>query len=363
MKILFVTTNPYLPEDYYGGKQFSIHSLCRELIIDGDNVVVLSGFSKNRLFSKYRLKSLIRSRLFNRPALVDDFDMGYKVYRTWVPLAHINRVLDIERPDVLVAFSGDICNILRTAKEVTKAPLVASWASVSNFDNFSAVEFPDLLHVANSEFVARELLLKFNARVVTIPPIIDSPMYKVGRSDASAKFVTFVNPVAFKGVDRALNIAKACNDIPFIFQWGWSVSQKERRELEDAVRGIPNIMLRPNTRDMRSVYKLTRILLVPNRGPEAWGRVITESQLSGIPAVASAIGGLPESVGEGGILIDPNADDDEWVDKVRSLYFNDRMYGDLSQLAQSHSSRYELSATFLAKKLRNAIAEYTHVNS
>jgi glycosyltransferase involved in cell wall biosynthesis len=49
------------------------------------------------------------------------------------------------------------------------------------------------------------------------------------------------------------------------------------------------------------------LLLVPSRpspagGVEAFGRVVIESQASGVPVAASPVGGLPESVGVGGVL-------------------------------------------------------------
>ena len=54
--------------------------------------------------------------------------------------------------------------------------------------------------------------------------------------------------------------------------------------------------------DMRSVYRDTKVLLVPSQWLETWGRVATEAQFSGIPVLASRSGALPEAVGPGGIL-------------------------------------------------------------
>src|SRR5262249_21620774 len=63
-------------------------------------------------------------------------------------------------------------------------------------------------------------------------------------------------------------------------------------------------VLRERTDDMRTVYCDTRILLVPSQWEdETWGRVVSEAQLSGIPVITSDRGGLPESVGPGGIVL------------------------------------------------------------
>ena len=69
---------------------------------------------------------------------------------------------------------------------------------------------------------------------------------------------------------------------------------------------------------MAREYAQARILLVPSVWEEAWGRVVTEAQLSGIPVLASAIGGLPESVGPGGILVPPGSDVEVWDAHLRS---------------------------------------------
>jgi glycosyltransferase involved in cell wall biosynthesis len=47
-------------------------------------------------------------------------------------------------------------------------------------------------------------------------------------------------------------------------------------------------------------------VLVPSRGPEAFGLVALESIACGTPVVASRLGGLPEAVGECGTLVKPD---------------------------------------------------------
>jgi glycosyltransferase involved in cell wall biosynthesis len=94
---------------------------------------------------------------------------------------------------------------------------------------------------------------------------------------------------------------------------------------------------------MRRVYGKCKILLVPSVWEEAYGRVVTEAQVSGIPAVASERGGLPEAVGRGGILIDPDGPIDHWVTAVRKLWHDDHCYAERSAAAVAHAERTENS--------------------
>ena len=77
---------------------------------------------------------------------------------------------------------------------------------------------------------------------------------------------------------------------------------------------------------MADEYAEARILLVPSVWEEAWGRVVTEAQVNGIPVLASAIGGLPESVGPGGILVPPGSDIEVWNAHLRELWSSDATY-------------------------------------
>ena len=64
-----------------------------------------------------------------------------------------------------------------------------------------------------------------------------------------------------------------------------------------------------------------------------------EAQFSGIPVVASRVGGLPEAVGPGGLLINPEAPVSEWVQSVRRLWTDQAYWKELSQAALHYSRR------------------------
>jgi glycosyltransferase involved in cell wall biosynthesis len=94
---------------------------------------------------------------------------------------------------------------------------------------------------------------------------------------------------------------------------------------------------------MREIYGQAKIILAPSRLDEAWGRIASEAHYSGIPVVASNRGGLPEAVGPGGILLDPDGPFEDWVGAVQKLWHDEAYYGRLSAAALAYSQRPQIS--------------------
>jgi glycosyltransferase involved in cell wall biosynthesis len=92
---------------------------------------------------------------------------------------------------------------------------------------------------------------------------------------------------------------------------------------------------------MRAIYARTRILLMPSVREETWGRVVTEAQASGIPALARAMAALPESVGPAGVLVPADAPVQTWVQALRRLWDEPVSYETLVSRAFNYSARAE----------------------
>jgi len=107
---------------------------------------------------------------------------------------------------------------------------------------------------------------------------------------------------------------------------------------------------------MRRAFSHARVLLVPTgthyRGNkvelvEAWGRVITEAHFCGIPVLATNDGGLSESVGPGGILVNKDAPIDDWNSEFKKLWYDKKLYAEIAQRAKEYSARPEISPEIL----------------
>ena len=143
-----------------------------------------------------------------------------------------------------------------------------------------------------------------------------------------------------KGVDIANDLASRCKEIDFLFIEGWPLSKDQREALEKRISRHPNIKFTERISDPRKIFHTTKALIIPSRCEEAFGRVALEAQISGIPVIASDIGGLPEAVGGGGLLIAPNANIEAWVSALRQIVSNPSAYAELSAKATKNAETF-----------------------
>jgi glycosyltransferase involved in cell wall biosynthesis len=200
--------------------------------------------------------------------------------------------------------------------------------------------------VAVSDFLAGEIRSR-GGEAVTVPPIVPRDHYRV---DSSRRVALFVNPIPQKGLNTVLAIARARPDVRFAFSRCWPMDRGDLRELQAEARRLGNVEVRPSTGNAAELYGDTRVLLVPSTYPEAWGRVAGEAQASGIPVIASAVGGLPEAVGDGGVLVDPRVGLDGWLDALALLWDNPAAYARHAWRAELNGRRAGATAAAAAER-------------
>ena len=332
MDIAFVSGNPHMPQ-VTGGVEINTHALARELVRRGNAVCVLAKLSLRNRFGLWRAAGLAASG----GSFWVDRDLGYPVFRSRWPAAHTGA---LPRPAIAVVQNGPMLD-LAAGFARAEVPAIAYLHGLG-FENWPDQPggLPFRGYIANSRFTAERFRRRFGLEPIVLPPLFRRDDYATA---ATGPMVTFINPVAVKGVGLALQIASLCPRIPFAFVLGWPLSLREKARLEREVARLPNVELRDRTRDMRSVYRDTRILLVPSQWEdETWGRVVSEAQFSGIPVVASDRGGLPEAVGPGGIVLPHAAPARDWADALAALWPGGARYTELSHAALDYSRRADL---------------------
>jgi len=188
------------------------------------------------------------------------------------------------------------------------------------------------LLIANSFFL-KEYLKKLDIKSEVIYPFIKLDYY-INRNNknyqlSEKKYISFINPIFKKGVEIALRITKKMPERNFLFIGkSANIPTKILKEIHE----LQNIKFIEWVQDMRSVYQQTSVVIMPSIWEEAFGRIPIEAGINGIPTIASNRGGLSESVGKGGILIDDPYDINAWITAIdriesnRSTFSNSAMY-------------------------------------
>jgi glycosyltransferase involved in cell wall biosynthesis len=180
------------------------------------------------------------------------------------------------------------------------------------------------------------------------PPIVRPETYRLPiKVRGQGSYVLFVNPRPEKGIEIACALAAARPDIPFVFVKSWSLTSKQDASMRERLSKLPNVRLLPSSDDVRPLYSGARLVLAPSANQwglfiEAWGRIASEAQLSGIPVLASSGHGFDESVGPGGILVPANAPIKDWLNALSVLWDDQNAYSRCSRAAINYSARDEL---------------------
>jgi glycosyltransferase involved in cell wall biosynthesis/mannose-6-phosphate isomerase-like protein (cupin superfamily) len=356
--ILFVSDHEFLP-DRCGGRESSIHELACLFQRTGHRVAVLAkgnplGFSPalgGNGGVLERVRHVTPGAIARRLKFYGErftWRADYPVIRRHEVVGHMDELLKEG------SYERAIINIHRPHESLDlSSPQAHSYLvyirDVEDLNDMDRMSFPShVTVVATSRFCAENLAARIGRQVPAIEPYVERDNYE---TVSTGKYVTFVNPVEVKGLDIAVEVARACPEIPFLFLEGWPITDQQRERLRTKLAGVPNVTWRRRVRNMRRIYRKTRILFVPSQWQEAWGRVVVEAQFSGIPAVASNVGGLAENVGEAGLILNAGAPTAAWADAVRSAWGEQALHERLSDCARRQAGAYWKEAAVNALRL------------
>lgn len=216
----------------------------------------------------------------------------------------------------------------------SKGIYTIGWLHSSNQEGLEALKgFPDLL-LSTSEFIKQKSLKYSHCVNSVFYPAFD----KLGYTPTAGKFLTFINPVKEKGADFILKLAQSLPEEHFICVEGWYKNKEFCSQM------LSNMTYFPPQFNMDKIWKKTRILLVPSNVPEAFGRVIVEANLHGIPVIAHNVGGIPEAMNGAGILQN-SLNIKDWIQSIK-IIDNDK-------------NAYKLKAITAAQKFtRDVVTEF-----
>jgi glycosyltransferase involved in cell wall biosynthesis len=163
-------------------------------------------------------------------------------------------------------------------------------------------------------------------------------------------YVTMINPHRVKGVDTFFEIARRLPAEKFLLLESWKLNDAALASLQPQLTQAPNVLFVRRVSDMRSIYRQTKLLIVPSIWEEGFGMVAIEAQSCRIPVIASARGGLPESVGDGGILIQDFRNAGAWVEAIGEVLGDAPAYSEWSRRALRHASAENFAPPQLARR-------------
>ena len=212
--------------------------------------------------------------------------------------------------------------------------------------------------IASSPFVASEIRRVAGLDAPLVLPAIDLDACRI-QGVRERGTVTFINPVPKKGVEIAIEVARRMPDVPFLFvEGGWFRHARRpavRRVARRADR-VPNITRQSFESDVRKIYARTDVLIVPSPS-ESFPRVVIEAQSNGIPVIGARVAGLPQTIRDGGRLVDDREDVDAWVEAIRSVREDESLYQRLSRNARERAADPELDADRLVDRFLEVLRD------
>lgn len=154
----------------------------------------------------------------------------------------------------------------------------------------------------NSDWIKNKLAYAHPSTV--IHPPCDTKHYNVNEDPINNKYITLVSLNERKGGYLFSKIAEAMPGRIFIGVIG-SYDNPGTMQLNQGqiIQMMPpNVTIIPNSPDILSVYKRTRLLLMPS-DYESWGRTATEAMCNGIPVICTPTDGLEENCSYAGIYV------------------------------------------------------------
>ncbi|MEV5989421.1 glycosyltransferase family 4 protein [Streptomyces sp. NPDC052051] len=209
------------------------------------------------------------------------------------------------RPDVVFASQEGSAHLAARARPST---LVAGLLHSVSTTGLGVLDGRPHYGLAVSEFVLARAPRTPGTRLAVMYPPFALPGDNAGETRTAS--VLMINPIPAKGSERLHQLIRLMPEQHFTLVEGWWDTATD-------FTAYPNVTYVPRVYDMEPLYRSHRLLLVPSTVEDAFPRVIIEAALHGVPTIGTDRGGIPEAIGDAGIVLRSAAGPEEWVRAIR----------------------------------------------
>lgn len=155
-------------------------------------------------------------------------------------------------------------------------------------------------------------LLGINAETwLPLPRFYDRPVLQARNQDNVGNGIGYYSSGKAKGDDMVSALIEKMPHRRFVIMGG---AYSFCRQLAENVEYLGEVS------DVGTFYRKINLLLAPSIVKEGLSRVILEAHANGIPVVANAVGGIPQAMGDSGILIDMEVPGEFFIQKMADKY-------------------------------------------
>ncbi|MBB5281852.1 glycosyltransferase [Pacificimonas flava] len=313
-----------VPRSYFpyltGGLEFTANILAEELSSQGYGYFVLAKREQRGLASLVtRVAAKVRGPYASKKKL-----NGYQaVYDQWHP-SRADRFIADANCDAVVchlSFNEEGVEVATRAQKPTMFYLHSKRVEPNLRD---AVRQLDRVKLAGvSEFSCKALEDATGRAATLLTPWLNPRKYFVHSTGQS---ILVVNPDLKKGGDIVCEVAALMPERQFVVAGGWQLQAQtsENRIIEERLAQLENVTRLGVVGDMRGLFENAAVLFFPCRQPEAFGRIVAEAHICGIPTVGTGVGALGTTIGSGGKVLPLQSSSKDWADALEIVGFRER---------------------------------------
>ncbi|MEV7279106.1 glycosyltransferase [Streptomyces sp. NPDC093111] len=227
------------------------------------------------------------------------------------------------RPDVVFTAQEGSARLAELAKPTT---LVAGLLHSVSATGLGVLTGRPHYGLAVSKFVRDRAPRTPGTRIDVVYPPFARPRPATDTERTPA--VLMVNPIPAKGAELLHQLIRLMPEQPFTLVEGWWDTSAD-------FAAYPNVRYVPRVYDMEPLYRSHRLLLVPSTVEDAFPRLIVEAALHGVLTIGTNRGGIPEAIGDAGIVLPATAGPEAWAQVIRDVDCEA-----LGELARARAARF-----------------------